>query len=165
MYRFVVTMHVLAAVLLTGPAAVIPFLAVRGLAQRDAEQIRRVAKRTLQLGAVTLVIAAFGVLALNSSDTYRFGTPWVTISITVYVIALLIDVAALPAIMSRAARHVEEAHTASPEVADTPDDPAAAALAGARVDQHRGRLLALGGLALVLYALVAVLMAAKPFGE
>ncbi|HEY1178038.1 MAG TPA: DUF2269 family protein [Phytomonospora sp.] len=165
MYRFMVTLHVVAAVLLTGPAAFVPFLALRGITERDAVRIRKVGKRTLQLGLLTAVIGAFGVVALNLSDTYRFGTPWVTISVTVYVLALLIDALALPAILSRAARHVEEAHTASPEVPDTPDDPAAAALAGARIDQHRGRLLALGGLAVGLYALVAVLMAAKPFGN
>lgn len=165
MYRFVVTLHVLAAVLLTGPAALVPFLALRGLADRDAERIRKVGKRTLQLGALTLIVGALGVAAMSLSDNYRFGTPWVTISVTVYVLAVLIDLLALPAILSRAAKHVEEAHTASPEVPDTPDDPAAAALAIARTDQHRGRLLALGGLAVGLYALVAVLMAAKPFGS
>lgn len=165
MYRLVVTLHVLFAVLLTGPAAFVPFMAVTGLVARDPERIRRAGKRTFQFGLLTLLIAGSGLLALGRSDTYRFGTPWVTIAATVYVIAVLLDVLVLPGVLSRAAKHVEEATAASPEVPDTPNDPERVAVASALVDQQRGRLLALAGLTVALYAVAAVMMAFKPFGN
>lgn len=166
MYRFVTSVHVLFAVLLTGAVVFVPFLAVPALAARDAERIRLVGRWTLRLGVATLLIAGLGFGAMGLSEgVYRFGTPWVTISVTVYAIALLLDVLVLPAVLSRAAKHVDEAVSASPEVADTPNDPEAVAVAAALVDQHRGRLLGFSGLAVVLYGVVALLMAGKPFGS
>lgn len=165
MYRFLVTLHVLFAVFLTGPAALVPFVALTPLVAVAPERVRLIAKRTFQLGAATLLIAVTGVIALAQSNTYRFGTPWVTISMTVYVIAAIITIAVLPRVLSRTAKHLEESLAASPADPDTPNDPETVAVSTAMADQQRGRLVSLALLALVLYGVAAVMMAFKPFGD
>ena len=162
--------HVLFAVLLIGPLVFAPFAARRAIGRRSADGVRSAANQMAFFGAGSLVVAGLGVLALLASDRYDFGTPWVIISITLYVFALvLIYFYAIPA-LRKAARMVEEGVVGGRR--EMPDDettqftPSTEDLrTKERLDAISGRIIGAGALVLLVIAAITVLMSARPFGS
>lgn len=170
METFLNAVHVLFAVLLIGPLVFAPFAASRAIGRRSADGVRSAAKQMAFFGAGSLVVAGLGVLALIASDRYDFGTPWVIISITLYVLALaLIYFYAIPA-LRKAARMVEEGVVGGRPVAAGDE---ATQLAPSsedmrtkeRLDAIAGRITGAGALVLLAFAAITVLMSARPFGS
>jgi hypothetical protein len=146
-----VTLHVLSAIFLIGPLALAPFVGLRAVVRRDSEGVRRAAEATMVLAGAAALVGLFGLGAVASSDRIGYGTPWVTISITLSVIALVgVLVVAAPSLRTVAAL-IEDGTINS----DTH--------AKARMDALRGRIAATAGLAVLAWALVVVLMMTKPF--
>lgn len=171
MRTLLVTAHVLAAVLMIGPLVWAPFAARRAIARRNADALRTARTQMTVFGLGSLITAGLGVLALTRSRTFDFGTPWVVISMTLYVLALaLVYAYAIPA-LRKATQLVEEGVLARPEVegeeqeADTTLTATAAELrAKERLDAISARIGGAGLLLLLVFAAIVVMMTAKPFG-
>jgi uncharacterized membrane protein len=162
MYGFLVLLHVLAAVFLVGPAVLSPLAGMRAIGRRDVEAVRRWGRSTLLSAALSLAIFGTGLLALSQSSRYEFTTVWVVISATLYVIAVVISAAALPATLARAARSIED-EGAAMEPDEIGDPASQTGLPGDSTQRAKGRIAALSGLVVVLYAAITVFMTLRPF--
>jgi uncharacterized membrane protein len=169
---FLTALHVLAAVLLIGPLVLAPFAGRRAIARRSPDGIRGATRQMAAFGAGSVVVAGLGVLALFASHEYDFGTPWVTISMTLYVIAVgLVYLYAIPA-LRRAARMVDEGVPAAPEPGERNQEPETTLTvtgtdvhAKERLEAISARLAGAGLLVLLVFAAITLLMSVRPFGS
>lgn len=107
MYKFSLLLHVIAAVFLTGPFVLAPMIGLRAVRGRDAEGARTAARRTNLYALLSLVTALLGFWVLSNSR-YDFGSAWVVISLTLFVIAIIITFAITGPALKRAARLIAE---------------------------------------------------------
>jgi hypothetical protein len=178
-YKFLVTLHVLGAVLLIGPLALAPFLANRAIRRHDAADTRNAASLLARFAVGSLIVAALGIGALSLSGKYSFRTPWVIISLTLYIIAMGIATGyAMPAIRRAAGiidkGVIDEGALERPPAAAEGDGEAPAPTLAAtatdlatkeRLDNLAGRVAGSGTVVLVLFALITILMVTRPFGR
>jgi uncharacterized membrane protein len=175
-YKLIVTLHVLAAVLLIGPFALSAFLGHRAIRRHDVDGTRAAARIMTLYGFGSLLVALLGIGALSSSDRYTFRTPWVIISLTLYVVTMGVATGyTLPAIR-RAASMIEQSvperlpapesgeQNKSEEVTGPPMAPGDV-VAKQRLDGVAGRIAGSGGLVLLLIVLITILMVTRPFGR
>jgi uncharacterized membrane protein len=142
-----VVLHVLTAVICVGPAMLLPWLGERALRERDGDRVHQIGRRCMLFNALTLIAALFGALSTVTSDRYSFADAWLVIASTLYVVAVVNGTAVIPGALARIGRELQDAH---------------GALEGELLERYRGRLLALGGLNVVFYTAVTVLMAWRP---
>lgn len=90
MHTFLVTLHVVAAVFLIGPMAIAPMSGLRGIRQQDAGVTRAAARQTMLYALLSLLVFGLGVAVVPTGHDYTFGTAWITISMTLYLIVLLV---------------------------------------------------------------------------
>jgi hypothetical protein len=167
MGSFWTTLHVIAVVLVIGPMCAAPFFAQRAIRRRSADNVWAATRQLTLFGSAAAVAAALGVIAASTSDRYQVRTPWVIISITLFLLALALVFGYTAPALAKAARMIgdnEDGET----VADDGDDEAAAF---GRRDRARTRLDVIGGrvggsglLILLDVVVVTVLMVVKPFG-
>nr|WP_275941381.1 hypothetical protein [Planosporangium flavigriseum] len=167
-------MHVLTAVLLIGPFALAPFLGNRAIRRHDADDTRDAARILARFAIGSLIVAALGIGALSLSREYSFRTPWVIISLTLYVIAMGVATGyTLPAIRQAAGvigKGVLERPAAAAEGDGEAPPPTLAATATdlatkERLDNLAGRVAASGSLVFLLIVVITVLMVTRPFGR
>jgi hypothetical protein len=158
-------------VLVIGPLALLPFGGLRGIRRRDADEIQAAATRTTWFGVGSLAVALLGAAATGQSDRYSFRTPWVVISITLYLVAvILVFVWALPALRKAAAMVdvgvLDQPARTPPEEDDPTVTTSGPALASkGQLDAITGRVGAAAGVNLLLMALITALMVVRPFGS
>ncbi len=137
-------LHVLTAVFLVGPMAVLPMTGMRLIRSGATGQVGAIAKSTnvFSLASLLVVIFGFGVMGM-SEEKYdlSISTPWILISLIAYLVALGINLGlVVPALRQAASAGSDEG--------------------GSRSAYSR---IAMGsGLASLLLVLVVVLMVAKP---
>jgi uncharacterized membrane protein len=167
-----VTAHVLAAVLLIGPLTWAPFAARRAIARRSPEALRAAAAQLVVFGVGSLVTAGLGLLALMQSTRYDLGTRWIIISMTLYVIALVLVFAYAAPALRKASRLVEQGVPVHPQPSreDEQEEETATLTATTselrakeRLDGISARIGAAGTLMLLVFAAIVVLMTTKPF--
>jgi hypothetical protein len=172
-YTFLVTLHVLGAVLLTGPFILAAFVGRRAIRRRDAGGIRSAARLMAIFATGSLVVALLGVGALSLSNRYSFGTPWVIISLTLFVVAMAVATGYTVPALRRAGGMVEHGVLDKPPAPTARDDatpePTLAATATdlaakERLDNTAGRVAGSGALVLVLIVIITILMVIHPFG-
>lgn len=187
-YKFLVTLHVLAAVLVMGPFVLAAYAGNRAIRRHNAAETREAATFMARFGIGTLLVAALGIGALSLSDRYSFRTPWVIISLTLYVIGMGVATGYTVPAMRRAANMIEHG-AVSPPVGGSADDrteggsaddrtkagaeaapPAAASLATdlaakERLNYIAGRVVGSGALVLLIVVLITILMVTRPFGR
>jgi len=169
MGSFWTTLHVIAVVLVIGPMCAAPFFARRAIARRSADNVRAATRQLTAFATAAAVAAALGVVAASTSDRYQLRTPWVIISITLFLLALVLVFGYTAPALAKAARMIsDEADT----VAEGADDGEDEAVALGRRDRARTRLDVIGGriggsglLILLDVVAVTVLMVVKPFGS
>jgi uncharacterized membrane protein len=180
-YKFVVTLHVLAAVLIIGPFALAGFAGHRAIRRNDAEDTRDAARFMARFGIGSLLVALLGVGALAATDRYTFRTPWVIISLTLYVVAMGVATGYTVPAMRRAAALIEAGRQPEPieqpapiagegdTAGDAPSQPAGFAAANdatrERLSSIAGRVVGSGALVLLLIAIITILMVVRPFGR
>lgn len=147
MHTLLSILYVLLAVLAVGPAMLLPWLGERALRERDGDRVHQAGRRCMAFNALTVVAALFGVLSTVTGDRYSFADAWLIIASTLYVVAVVNGAAVIPGVLARIGKELQDAHSV---------------MDGEVLEQHRGRLLALSTLNLVLYVLVVVLMAWRP---
>jgi uncharacterized membrane protein len=184
-YTFVVTLHVLSAVLIVGPFTLAAFSGHRAVRRYDADDTRDAARWMARFGVGSLLIALLGIGAVQASDKVTFRTPWVIISLTLYVIMMALATGYTVPALRRAARLLEEGGLRRPEIPSmsSPDGEPGGAdgeeaapppqistnanelVAKEHLDNIAGRIAGSGGLVLLAAILITVLMVSKPFGN
>ena len=95
-------LHVVTAVFIVGPMAVLPMTGMRAIRAGNAGQVLTLAKSTFVLSLASLAVVIFGFGAMATGPA-RFNlsitTPWILISIVLYVIALIVSLAVVVPIM------------------------------------------------------------------
>jgi uncharacterized membrane protein len=100
-----VVLHVVAAVFIIGPMAILPMTAMRAARARNGAQVDALAKATSLFTWLSLVVFVLGFAALGTSDPkdhFTFGSPWIVWSMVLYVVALAINLFVTVPAMRRA---------------------------------------------------------------
>jgi len=139
-------LHVVAAVFLVGPMAILPMTALRALRAGEWSMVSTLAVSTRVFSLASLLVAVLGFGVVGTADK-RFDlsvtTSWVLTSIILYVFALALSLAVVVPAMKRAAGELE----------------------GGRGEAARalyGRIAAGSGVVSLLLVAVTVLMVWKP---
>ena len=139
-------LHVVAAVFLVGPMAILPMTALRALRAGEWSMVSTLAVSTRVFSLASLLVAVLGFGVVGTADK-RFDlsvtTSWVLTSIILYVFALALSLAVVVPAMKRAAGELE----------------------GGRGEAARalyGRIAASSGVVSLLLVAVTVLMVWKP---
>jgi uncharacterized membrane protein len=143
-------LHVVGAVFIVGPMAMLPMSAMRAIRTRHANQVSSLAKSTLIFSVLSLVVVIFGFGAMSLADPkyhLTVATPWIWISIVLYLIALLLSIFLVVPTMRRASKDLEDVGDASTSGTATRSYPA---------------ISAGSGVATLLLLAVVVLMVWKP---
>jgi uncharacterized membrane protein len=140
-------LHVVGAVFIVGPMAVLPMTAMRAIRAGQGAQVAVLAKSTFLFSLLSLLVAllGFGVVGVSTHDT-KISTPWVLISIILYALAVgLTLIAVVPALRS-ASEHLVDSSSQNLKAPDY-------------------RRIAIGsGVTSLLLVIVTVLMVWKPGG-
>jgi hypothetical protein len=170
-YRFVVTLHVLSAVLLIGPLLFATLSGYRAVRRHDAEGTRTAAGMMARFSLGSLLVALLGVGAIFASDRFTFRTPWVIISSTLYVIMMGLATGSTVPALRKAARVLDEGVLARP--LPSTEEEEAPAVSGTttevvnkeRLDNLAGRIAGSGGLVTLAAVTITVFMTVRPFGD
>jgi uncharacterized membrane protein len=122
-------LHVVGAVFIVGPMAILPMSAMRAIRARNASQVSLLAKSTNIFSLLSLIVAFLGFAAMGMSDPkdkLSMGTPWILFSLIFYAVAIVLSLAVVVPTLRRAASELESA--AAPDAA--PRYPAIAAGSG-----------------------------------
>ncbi|BDZ46620.1 DUF2269 family protein [Naasia aerilata] len=99
-------LHVVGAVFLAGPMAILPMSAMRALRTGERGQVATLARSTFVFSLLSILVVFLGFGLLGVADE-RFhlsiGTPWILGSLILYAIALLVNLfVVVPAMRSAA---------------------------------------------------------------
>ncbi|MGZ4520328.1 MAG: DUF2269 family protein, partial [Mycobacteriaceae bacterium] len=88
-------LHVLTAVFIVGPMALLPMTAMRAIRGGDGAQVTSLARSTnvLSLASLVVVFFGFGLMSLDKEVTLSITTPWILSSLILYVVALALSIA------------------------------------------------------------------------
>jgi len=178
MHTFLVLLHVLAAVFLIGPLVVAPMAGLRALRLGDGGRLQDAARQTTLYGLLSTTVFVFGVLAVaTEDDDYTFSTIWVNVSMTLYVLALLLILLVVAPALNKSAKLINAPATVTVDPVDgelpapEPGPVAPVPLTAqepevkGKLDALRGRIAASSGMVSVLLLVTAALMVLKPFGD
>jgi len=139
-------LHVVGAVFLVGPMAILPMTALRALRAGEWSMVATLGRSTRVFSLASLLVAVLGFGVVGTADE-RFGlsvtTGWVLTSIILYPVALALSLALVVPVLSRAAAALEEGR-------------------GEAARALYGRIAAGSGVVSVLLVAVTVLMVWKP---
>lgn len=184
--RLVLWLHIGVAIFTIGPATAAIMSTPRYIRKHDAVVVGFLHRITKVYSVASLLVLVFGIVLADLRDD--FSKPWVSISMTLFVVALVLLVlimrdqrAAVAALRTQAAVPAKEpdktAVEASAESApDSPVSGTAATASGAeaappadsgpaRVRRHpelaavqRGRIASLGGVTALIWLVILILM-------
>ncbi len=128
-------LHVVSAVFIVGPMAILPMTAMRAVRAGNAGQVEVLAKSTNLISLLSLLVVFFGFGVMGLADKkydLSVGTPWILWSIILYVIALGLTLFLVVPTMRRAAETIRgaESSTAESSTAESSKYPAIAAGSG-----------------------------------
>ncbi|MEY9951239.1 DUF2269 family protein [Leifsonia sp. EB34] len=152
-------LHVVSAVFIVGPMAILPMTAMRAVRAGNAGQVAVLAKSTnlLALLSVLVVFFGFGVMGLaDKKYDLSIATPWILWSIVLYVVALGLTLFLVVPTMRRAAESLQRAESLQAAGAAQAGEAATAA------PSKYPAIAAGSGVASLLLVAVVVLMVWKP---
>ena len=172
MHTLLDVLHVVTAVFLIGPLAILPMSAMRALRAGQGPAVASLARSTWIFGLASLVVVVFGFGVMETTDErYRVSitTSWIWISIVLYLIALGLTLfAVVPAMRSAAATVGSSSSTAGAALSGNAGaalsgnaGAASSATANSTSDDYR-KIAITSGVASLLLVAVVVLMVAKP---
>ena len=139
-------LHVVTAVFLVGPMAVLPMTGMRAVRAGNGPMVELLARSTRVFTLASLLVAVLGFGVVGTADEQfdiSVTTSWVLSSVVLYLVALALSLALVVPALGRAARD----------------------LAAGRADEARalyGRIAAGSGIVSLLLIAVTVLMVWKP---
>jgi uncharacterized membrane protein len=136
-------LHVVAAVFIIGPMAILPMAGLRSLRSGNSAQVTGFARATNVFGWLSLVVAVFGfglVAFVDPEDKLTYTTPWLLTSIILYAAAVTVVLSGVAPLMKRAGER----------------------LADGKLAMEYRPIAALSGLSALLLVAVVVLMVWRP---
>ncbi|WP_394768937.1 DUF2269 family protein [Lacisediminihabitans sp.] len=112
METLVNVLHVVGAVFIVGPMAILPMSAMRAIRARNASQVGLLAKSTNLFSLLSLLVVVLGFALMGMTDPKEklsMTTPWILISLILYVIAIVLSLALVVPTLRRAAADLESA--------------------------------------------------------
>lgn len=187
MKEIMVILHVVTAVFIVGPMAILPMTGMRAIKAGEGGQVAVLAKSTLIFSLLSLLVIIFGFGIIGMAGI-PMTVPWILLSIVFYAIALILTLAVVVPALRRASRRLSPAPAAkgtkgakAPRPGSTPSAPAGIPASGAPATQAAGAtpatgaapatvtdnneytLVAMGsGISSVLLLVTVVLMVWKP---
>jgi hypothetical protein len=172
---FVVTLHVLSAVFVIGPLVFVALGGYRAVRRHVPGDARSAVSRLVWFNGGSVLVAVLGLWAVSTSDRITFRTPWVIISLTLYVIMMGLSTGYTMPALRKAARILDEGVPAARPAVTVPDDEGATPasvtatetelVAKERLDHLAGRIAASGALVTLAAVTITVFMVVKPFGD
>jgi uncharacterized membrane protein len=182
MFKLLLTLHLLFAIFLIGPLTMIPMTAMRSIRHRNAANLQSAARQTMIYGLASILVflIGFGLVAVRP-DRFSLAAPWLTISMTLYIVALLVVFLVLIPGLRKSAKLIERGvpdtkqltaptaeATAGKSVEEQPSEPALAPTASdlatkQKLDALYGRTAGSAGLVTLLFIAIVVLMVVQPF--
>jgi uncharacterized membrane protein len=104
---FVSVLHLLGAVFIIGPMAILPMVGLSALRKGSFSMVLNIARTTRWLTYLSLAvaIAGFGLIPMaDPADHLSVTTPWILASIVVYLIAFLLSATVVVPQLFRAAK-------------------------------------------------------------
>lgn len=126
-------LHVVGAVFIVGPMAILPQTAMRAVRSGQAGQVKTLAASTNIFTWLSLIVfvLGFGVMGMSESkDHLSFADTWIWLSVVCYVIAFLVTMFLVIPSMRRAAAALEAVGEPAAGAAESPRYPAIAAGSG-----------------------------------
>ncbi len=157
-------LHVVAAVFLIGPMAILPMSAMRMLRNGHKSEVASLAKSTNIFTLLSLLVVVFGFGVLGMSDPkYHLSvtTGWVLISIIAYVVALALNLFVVVPAMRKAADSLQVV-AAGNVSSDAEVAPRGAETTTAQTRTGYPQIAITSGIVTLLLVLVVVLMVWKP---
>ncbi|QNK79541.1 DUF2269 family protein [Nakamurella sp. PAMC28650] len=114
MNTVLVSLHVVAAVFIVGPMAILPQTALRAVRAQQAGTVKTLARSTMVFSLLSLLVAILGFGALATSDKkdgLTVTTPWVLISLVLYVVAIALSLLAVVPALRSAGEHLSDPST------------------------------------------------------
>lgn len=143
------TLHIVAAVFIVGPMAILPMTAMRLTRAGQPGPVTVLAKSVSFFTLLSLLVVVFGFGALSMSEperNYSFASTWIWLSVVLYAIALAINLfLVVPALQSAAEELTARQGTEGPS----------------KVAAH-SRIAMGSGIATLLLVAVVVLMVWRP---
>lgn len=102
-------LHVVSAVFIVGPMAILPMTAMRAVRAGNAGQVEVLAKSTNLISLLSLLVVFFGFGVMGLADKkydLSITTPWILWSIILYVVALGLTLFLVVPTMRRAAEGI-----------------------------------------------------------
>jgi hypothetical protein len=167
--RLVLWLHIAFAIFTIGPVTVATMSTPRYIRKRNLVIVRYLYRTTRIFAVISLgVLIAGGVLA---SQLHDFSKPWLTASLTLFVVAIALLVLimrdqhrAIAALEEAEETAAEAAEAAGPPAAEADERPESAPLPGGPAEEEpqahleRGRIASLGGVVSVIWLVILVLM-------
>ncbi|HEX4658056.1 MAG TPA: DUF2269 family protein [Streptosporangiaceae bacterium] len=167
--RLVLWLHVAFAIFTIGPVTVAIMSTPRHIRKRNLVIVRYLYLTTRIFAVISLgVLIAGGVLASQLND---FSKPWLTASLTLFVVAIALLVLimrdqhrAIAALEEAEETAAEAAEAAGPPAAGADERPESAPPPGGPAEEElqahveRGRIASLGGVVSVIWLVILVLM-------
>jgi hypothetical protein len=170
--RLVLWLHIAVAIFTIGPVALAISSTPRAIRHRDIPVLRYLSRITLIFTGASLLVLVFGIVLGNI--VHAFSRPWLTVSMTLFVVAIVLlvliirdqrkAIRALAELASdggagaRSGRQ-DTVESGQNEGAGTSQQPAGAAHTAS---VERGRIAALGGVVNLLWLVILVLMVWRP---
>ena len=152
MNMLLAVLHVVTAVFIVGPMAILPMTAMRAARARNGAQVLTLAKATSTFSLLSIVVLLLGFAVLGVSDPkeqWSLASGWIVWSIILYVVALAVNLFVTVPAMRRVAAGVT-ASTDADGTVSTSSPAGYGAIAGG------------SGIASLMLVAVVVLMVWKP---
>jgi uncharacterized membrane protein len=105
-------LHVVSAVFIVGPMAILPMTGMRALRAGERGQVATLAKSTYVFSLLSLLVVFFGFGALGSSDKQAhlsITTSWILSAFIVYLVALVLSLFVVVPAMRQAGENPHDA--------------------------------------------------------
>jgi hypothetical protein len=170
--RLVLWLHIAFAIFTIGPVALAISSTPRYIRRRDIPVLRYLSRITLIFTTASLLVLVFGIVLSNI--VHAFSRPWLTVSMTLFVVAIVLLVLIVRD-QRKAIRALAElasddgagtGYTRQERVESRQDDydgtGQQTAEAAHTASVERGRIAALGGVVNLLWLVILVLMVWRP---
>ncbi|MCS5717114.1 DUF2269 domain-containing protein [Herbiconiux sp. CPCC 205763] len=158
-------LHVVGAVFIVGPMAILPMTALRAIRAGNTAQVRTLAKSTMIFSYLSLIVFVLGFGLVGMADekyALSLTTPWVLWSIIAYVVAIVLNLVVVVPSMRRAGAAAEPSGAATAGAGGVATAGGAATAGGTNQRSGYPAISAGSGIVSLLLVLVVVLMVWKP---
>lgn len=114
MHTLLAILHVVGAVFIVGPMAILPQSGLRAIRAREPGAVSTIARSTFIFTLASVVVAVIGFGVVGTTDkqyNLSISTPWVLISLIVWVVAVALSLFAVVPALRSAAEHLQSPDT------------------------------------------------------